>query len=337
MSINRRDFTRLTSGLLLGMGGALARPQAALAGDGSYIAHYGRAPFYAAHLYPGSSLTLSERALHQAGENVIALTFDDGPALTNDTEILRLLAQYGAVATFFVIGSKVGRHMDLLQQMVTAGCEVGNHTWRHPMMTTLSGDAQQDELRQTDDLLAGAGIPVRWFRPPYGDYDTLTQTVAQMETLETILWSVDSRDWKGGAPEVIAQRVIESISPGAVILMHSTKANSVAALGKILEFGKNHGYRFVTMSEWKQIMIRTDPIATRMSVEGKTASAGEPPKTSPTEVKAPEVKATVTEPAKATVTEPAKVVFNDPRKISLTEPAKIAEMPRPDSLRAVRY
>ena len=317
MRINRRDFTRLTSGLLLGMGGALARPSSALAGDGGYVARHGHAPFYAAHLYPGSSLTLSERALHETGENVIALTFDDGPAPNNDPEILRLLAQYGAVATFFVIGSKVGRHMDLLQQMVAAGCEVGNHSWRHPMMTTLSADAQQEELRQTDDLLASAGIQPRWFRPPYGDYDSLTQNIAQTEALETILWSVDSRDWKGGAPEVIAQRVIDDISPGAVILMHSTKANTLAALPRILEFGKNHGYRFVTMSEWKQIMIRTDPIATRMAVESKSANAGEA------------AKATVTEPAKTTVAEPAKVVF--------AEPAKIAEAPRTDGFKAVRY
>ena len=311
MRINRRDFTRLTSGLLLGLGGAMARPSSVLAGDGSYIARHGRAPFYAAHLYPGSSLTLSERALHETGENVIALTFDDGPAPTNDQEILRLLAQYGAVATFFVIGSKAAHHLDLMQQMVAAGCEIGNHTWRHPMMTTLSGDSQLEELRQTDDLLTGAGIQPKWFRPPYGDYDSLTQTIAQSEALETILWSVDSRDWKGGAPEAIAQRVIEDISPGAVILMHSTKANTVASLPRILEYAKSHGYRFVTLSEWKQIMIRTDPIATRMAVESKTASA-------------------------APAGEPGKINF-EPRRETVTEPAKIAEMPRPEGAKAVRY
>ena len=312
MKINRRDFTRLASGLLVGAGGVLARPWSALAGDGGYIARHGHAPFYASHLYPGSSLTLSERALHETGENVIALTFDDGPAPANDGEILRLLAQYNAVATFFVIGSKVGHHIDLLQQMVAAGCEIGNHTWRHPMMTSLGGDSQSDELRQTDDLLASAGIPVRWFRPPYGDYDSLTQTIAQTEALETILWSVDSRDWKGGAPDLIAQRVIDDISPGAVILMHSTKANTVAALPKILDFGKSHGYRFVTMSEWKQIMIRTDPIAARMAAESKTASAREA--------------------AKPTVTEPAASA-----KTALAEPAKIAEVPRLDGAKAISY
>ena len=278
MRINRRDFAKLTGGLLLG--GSLARPSFAAAGESSsYIIKHGHAPFYAAHLYPGSSLTLSERALRETGENVLALTFDDGPAPGNDNEILRLLAQYNAVATFFVIGNKVAHHVDLLHQMVAAGCEIGNHSWRHPMLTTLSADAQLDELRQTDDLLAGAGIPVKWFRPPYGDYDTLTQTIAQTEALETILWSVDSRDWKGSAPDIIANRVIADISPGAVILMHSTKTHTVQALPKILEYAKANNYRFVTLSEWKQIMVRVDPVAVRIAAESRpSAAAPEPAK-----------------------------------------------------------
>ncbi len=334
MRINRRDFTRLTSGLLLGLGGAVTRPPSAQAADGSYIARYGRAPFYASHLYPGSSLTLSERALHETGENVIALTFDDGPAPNNDPEILRLLADYGAVATFFVIGSKIGHHADLLQQMLTAGCEIGNHSWRHPMMTSLSADAQQEELRQTNDLLANLGIPLHWFRPPYGDYDSLTQTIAQTENLETILWSVDSRDWKGGPADVLAQRVIDGITPGAVILMHSTKAPTVAALPKILEFAKSHGYRFVTMSEWKQIMIRTDPIAARMATESKTASSGDPAKPATGEPAKPA--AAAAEPAKGTAAHAGKPTVTEPARPAVTEPAKIAEAPHPDSLKTVR-
>ncbi|MEI8395778.1 MAG: polysaccharide deacetylase family protein [Rhodospirillaceae bacterium] len=275
MKINRRDFNRLSSGLLLGAGGLLTGTGRALAGDTSYVVRHGHAPFYASHLYPGSPLTLSERALQETGQKVLALTFDDGPVLGNDTEILRLLTEYDAVATFFVIGNKIPHHLELLQQMVNNGSEVGNHSWRHPMMTSLNADSQLDELRQTDDMLAGAGIPVKWFRPPYGDYDTLTTTIARTEALETILWSVDSRDWKGSPPDVLAQRVIADISPGAVILMHSTKSHTVAALPKILQYARANGYRFVTMSEWKQIMIRVDPIAVRMAAESKPSAAPE--------------------------------------------------------------
>ena len=270
MTITRRSFTRLAGGMALGS--LLARPSPGLAGESSsYVARHGHAPFYAAHLYPGSPLTLSERALREAGQNVLALTFDDGPAPTNDGQILQLLAEHNAVATFFVIGSKAVHHLDGLQKLVQGGCEIGNHSWRHPMMTTLTADAQLEEMRLTDELLSGANIPVKWFRPPFGDYDTLTQTIAHTEALETILWSVDSQDWKGSPPDVIAKRVIDGISPGAVILMHSTKTHTVAALPKILDYAKANNYRLVTLSEWKRIMIQVDPIAVRLAAKTKPA------------------------------------------------------------------
>ncbi len=271
MTIDRREFSRLAGGLVLG--GLLGTPSLGRADEApSYVVRHGHAPFYAAHLYPGSPLTLSERALREAGQNVLALTFDDGPAPANDTEILRLLGEHNAVATFFVIGSKAVHHVDLLQQMVKAGCEIGNHTWNHPMMTTLSADAQLQEMHQTDELLAGAGISVKWFRPPYGDYNTQIRNAAHTEALETILWSVDSQDWKGSPPEAIAKRVIDDISPGAVILMHSTKTHTVAALKDILDYAKANNYRLVTLSEWKRIMIEVDPIAVRLAAGSKAAS-----------------------------------------------------------------
>ncbi len=247
MKINRRDFALLTGGLVVGTGGLLARPMAALAGGGQS---------YTSHVYPGSPITLSEKALRERGEMVLALSFDDGPDVANDTEILRLLVEYQAVATFFVIGNRAGNHLDLLKAMIDAGCEIGNHSWTHPMLTHLGADAQFAEIRQTNDLLADAGIPVNWLRPPYGDYDSLTRTIAESESLETILWSVDPSDWKSPSADTIVQRVTENIAPGAVILMHSTRAHSVQALPRILEFATANNYRFVTLSEWKQIMLR---------------------------------------------------------------------------------
>jgi hypothetical protein len=204
--------------------------------------------------------------------------------------------------------------------MLNAGCEIGNHSWQHPMLTTLSAEAQLAELHQTDDLLATNGIPVKWFRPPYGAYDSVTHTIAQNEGLETILWSVDSQDWKGGEPDVIARRVIENLSPGAVVLMHSIKTHTVAALPKILAYAKENKYRFVTLSEWKQIMIKVDPIAVRLAAERAERRA------------AAEHKTSAAEPAKAV--EAAKtadsVKATDPVKAA--DPAKLAEGARKPDL-----
>lgn len=275
MKLTRRDFGFLSGGVLLGMGAGI---RSAAAGEAaSMAARQGQAPFYTAHLYPGSSLTLSERALRQEGEMVLALTFDDGISPANDAEIMRTLAAYDAQATFFLIGKNASRHLDTVRAMVDAGHEVGNHTWSHPMLTSLSADQQQTELRQTCDVLTEIGVAPKWFRPPFGDFDSLTHQVATTEGLETILWSVDSRDWKSGSsPDKVSQRIISGISPGAVILMHSTKSNSVAALPVILEHAKRNGYRFVTMSQWKDIMIRVDSVAVQLAVEARLAENREP-------------------------------------------------------------
>ncbi len=253
MRITRREFSVLAGGLVGGLGGLIARPVQALAHP---------TPFYTAHVYPGSPITLSEKALREHGETAIALTFDDGPDPTHDFEILRLLAQYHAVATFFVIGSKAVNHLDLLKAMVAAGCEVGNHSWTHPMLTRLNADGQLAEMRQTSALLAGAGIKVNWLRPPYGDYDAQTRAIAQGESMETILWSIDPSDWKSPPAETIVKRITGDMAPGSVVLMHSTRAHTVEALPRILEFATANKYRFVTLSEWKQIMIRVSPPST---------------------------------------------------------------------------
>ncbi|MBI1209082.1 MAG: polysaccharide deacetylase family protein [Azospirillum sp.] len=243
--------------ILAGLFGAGMLPGAAWAGKANTVHHY-QAPFFTAHVIPGSPIVLSEHALRAEGQNVVALTFDDGPDTVNDREILRILAEYKAVATFFVVGSRAVHHVDMLKEMVAAGNEVGNHTWSHPMLTTLSPEQQAEELRKTDEVIATAGIVPKWFRPSYGDYDSHVLGLAQGEHLDTILWSVDSKDYRGRAPEIIASKVVGDLHPGAVILMHSIKHNTVLALPEILRRAQAAGYRFVTMSEWQRIMIETD-------------------------------------------------------------------------------
>ena len=186
-------------------------------------------------------------------EKIVALTFDDGPEPDNDPEILRLLARHGAVATFFVIGARIGDEDALLRQIRDAGCEIGNHGWTHRPLPTLSVAEQLAELVQTRERLAAAGTPAVWFRPPYGSGDAMTAQLVASVGLQPILWSVDSRDWDGSPPEAIRERVIEGMAPGAVILLHSPAASTLAALPEILDFATAEGYRCVTLTTWKQI------------------------------------------------------------------------------------
>lgn len=228
-------------------------PRLALAKQRSYAATHGAAPFATEHLIPGDSLDLAAVNLSSSAARVVALTIDDGPD-SGELRMLDALHEQGAQATFFSIGHKVAEHAEILRRVTAAGHEVGNHTQDHPMMTDLQPAEMLRNLDAATAALATAGVRPVWFRPPYGDFDAAVVRAAAARGMRTILWTVDSRDWKGSDSETITRRVSERLSPGAVVLMHGTKAASVEALPRILAEGTRQGYRFVTLSGWRAAM-----------------------------------------------------------------------------------
>lgn len=236
---------------LLMMVAALALAARPAAAARSLAARRGEAPFTTDDLYPGSGVPLSVAALRAHGLTVAALTFDDGPDPAGDRRILRILAEHGVPATFFCIGEKARRHPEILAEALAAGHEVGNHSDSHPMLTNLPAAQQQRELAAANQALAAAGGRPEWFRPPYGDFDTVTVAAAAGLGLRTILWTIDSKDWRTPGAAYIRQRVAREIAPGAVILMHSTRPQSIEALPAVIDGARALGYRFVTMTGWR--------------------------------------------------------------------------------------
>lgn len=246
MTLFRRAVLPLAAALL-------ALPVSAMAGQRSYAATHGAAPFVTEHLIPGSDLDLDQvdRTLPQA--RVVALTIDDGPD-ANDPHILDILRAHGAKATFFYIGAKIPAHHDIARLVAASGNEVGSHTQTHPMTTDLKPAEREWNLAQAEKALASVGVTATWFRPPFGDVDDALAALARRHGMATVQWTADSQDWKDSGADVIRHRVTERLEPGAVVLMHSTKAATVAALPAILEEGERRGLRFVTMSEWEAAM-----------------------------------------------------------------------------------
>lgn len=242
--------------LLLGLVAALpvsTLPGSAVAGPRSYAATHGAAPFVTEHLIPGSDLDLEQVDPTLPGSRVVALTIDDGPD-ANDPRILDILRAHGAKATFFYIGAKIPAHRDIARLVAASGNEVGSHTQTHPMTTDLKPAQREWNLAQAEAALASVGVTATWFRPPYGDVDDALAHLARSHGMATVLWTADSQDWKDTGPDVVRRRVVERLAPGAVVLMHSTKAATVAALPAILEEGERQGFRFVTMTEWEAAM-----------------------------------------------------------------------------------
>ena len=168
----------------------------------------------------------------------IALTFDDGPNPPYTSQILAILQQYQVPATFFAIGSEAANHPALVSDESQQGIVIGNHTWTHPNLTTISPDQVQTELERTsEEIQADAGVEPTLFRPPGGNFNSQVQAIAASLGLSTILWNVDPKDWSRPGTNVIIQRVLDATHNGAIILMHDgggDRSQTVAALPTIM-------------------------------------------------------------------------------------------------------
>jgi len=243
-------FRVLVAAATLGVAGALGGAVSASAGTalgtspgisaGCVGAPYGP-NFYA----PGSGKT-------------VALTFDDGPG-PSTAGIISVLRTYGVPATFFNIGQNAAARPDLVRTEASLGYLVGNHTWNHPNMPTLSSSqqaAQLDDATAEQEKLIGYGPCA--FRPPYGDYNSTTLALAQQRGMKVWLWSVDTEDWKadGSASSYWVNRIISLAEQegGAlqnpIVLMHNAPSGdpaTVLALPTIIKFFRSHGYTFVNL------------------------------------------------------------------------------------------
>jgi polysaccharide deacetylase family sporulation protein PdaB len=188
-------------------------------------------------------------------EKMIALTFDDGPDPRYTQPILKLLEKYQAKATFFVIGSKAERNSALINEMIQNGHEIGNHTYRHPKVHTISLFQLQREIREADDIIhAITGIYPSLFRPPGGVYDEKVVEAAKFGNQIVVMWSwkQDTKDWRNPGTQKIIDKVCKNARPGNIVLFHDAGGNrtqTVQAVEGILDKLTKEGYTFVTVSQ----------------------------------------------------------------------------------------
>ena len=180
----------------------------------------------------------------------IALTFDDGPHPANSPNLLNILKQHGAKATFFVIGKNAAEHPDLLKRMHAEGHEIANHSWSHPHLLSLEFPEVRNELERTNQAVASAiGQSPKVFRPPFIDTNpTLENWIFKQFGMRSIICSVDSEDWKGLDSATIRKNIVGGATPGGIILAHERNSTAMA-LADVLTDLKGQGYQFVTVSE----------------------------------------------------------------------------------------
>ena len=179
-------------------------------------------------------------------KKTIALTFDDGPSSFTG-RLLDCLEKNNAKATFFMVGKEIESFPEEVKRMEELGCELGNHTYSHTDLTTLSAEEISNEIGTVDKLLydlTGHGATV--VRPPYGSInDNVRSTVGT----PMMLWSVDTLDWETEDVQKIVDTVMSSAEDGAVILMHDIFKTSVDAAEIIIPKLIKEGYELVTVHE----------------------------------------------------------------------------------------
>lgn len=160
----------------------------------------------------------------RTGAPVAAITFDDGPDPETTPAVLDLLARHGAKATFFLIGKRVAMHPEIVARIVAEGHAIGNHSWDHPALPTLTMAGVGDQLARTRTALAAAapGVAVTLMRPPYGDQSFASYLAARRQRLTPVVWSVVGADWADDDGPTIAARLTGGLHPGAILLLHDS-------------------------------------------------------------------------------------------------------------------
>ena len=180
----------------------------------------------------------------------LALSFDDGPNLTTESKMLDVLARHKVPATFFVIGNNItDETAENMKRAIRQGCEIGNHSLSHPMMSQMDEAQVREEVSTTSGLIEKiTGERPKLFRPPYIDvkpelYDWIDLT---------FICGKGCQDWEASVgKEARREGIIASAEPGAIYLLHDFEGNeaTVEALDEAIPVLKEQGYVFVTVSE----------------------------------------------------------------------------------------
>ncbi len=155
----------------------------------------------------------------------LVMTFDDGPDPLGTPAVLEALAQFGATATFFVLGTRIRRYPGLLADILAQGHEVGLHGADHRRLTGSNYRNVRRRLAEArTELEQVTGSAVQWFRPPYGAQSPITWAAARRANLVPVLWSATTWDWKSIPQSERVAKALIGARPGCIVLAHDAFA-----------------------------------------------------------------------------------------------------------------
>ncbi len=183
----------------------------------------------------------------------IALTFDDGPS-DKTLEILKILRKNKSKATFFFLGKKIRNNKKKIIEVIKQGSEVASHLFNHKLSLFKSKKFIENELLSTDKEFKKIKVKTVLVRPPYGWFGLNLLTTCKRLNKKIILFSIDSRDWRGIKSEKIINKILKKVRNGSIIVMHEyiegigKNKEIIPALRKLLPELRKKNFRLVTVS-----------------------------------------------------------------------------------------
>ncbi len=197
----------------------------------------------------------------EAADSVIALTIDDGPDPITTPEILGVLSQFNAKATFFLVTNRINGNEEIVSRIVEEGHEIGNHLTRHDQASIGLLDKEfETEFVEADSILSRYS-DINWFRPGSGWYDQQMISTINEAGYKCALGSVYPFDPFIPWVWFHVKHIFSNIKPGSIIILHDGEAKgqrTANTLNEILPVLKQKGFELVTLSELYESAVETD-------------------------------------------------------------------------------
>lgn len=203
-----------------------------------------------AQVWFGSSSRLVPIYRVDTQEKQVAISFDAAWGADKTQEIIDILKEYDASATFFLVGFWIDKYPDMVKAIDEAGLEIGTHSNTHPDMVKLDKTTIKNELTTSMEKITEiTGKEVKVFRPPYGSYNNDLLNVCSSLGLSAVQWDVDTLDWKGLSASEVTNRVMNHVQNGSIILMHNNADHVTDSLRLTLDWLTMKGYKVTSVGE----------------------------------------------------------------------------------------